>query len=155
MVVFCSPWLQKHAYADSTMSSRVSDAWVIEACVIEGSPGRSEDQAAGGHACSRRDEHVLDVVDLVVGSTAHLAHTLGDAVHAVDIGLAEQPAVGVDRQLPTERQPIHGGEVLGFTTPAETEFLELREHERREMVVDEGGLDVLRLEARVTPQPVG
>ena len=45
------------------------------------------------------DQYVLDVVDLVVRGAAHLPNALGDAVHAVDVGLAEQPAVGVDRQL--------------------------------------------------------
>src|SRR5271168_1426543 len=49
------------------------------------SVGRRQNQAAGGHPGAGRDQHVLDVVDLVVGSSANLAHALGDAVHAVDV----------------------------------------------------------------------
>jgi hypothetical protein len=46
---------------------------------------------------------VLDVVHLVVRGAAYLANALGDAVHAVNVSLAEQAAVGVDRQFPAER----------------------------------------------------
>src|SRR5690349_15081540 len=86
IVAFCRPCLPKHTYADSTMSSRVS---VAVACVMVPLGSRRENQPAGGHAGSRRDQDVLDVVDLVVGGPAHLPHALGDAVHAVDVGLAE------------------------------------------------------------------
>src|SRR5271156_6033181 len=118
------------------------------------SPGGRENQPTGRYPGAGRDQDVLDVVDLVVGGSTHLPHTLGDAVHTVDVSLAEQPPVGVDRERSTERQPLDGGEVFSFAAPAESEFLELCEHKRREMVVDEGGLDVLWLEARIAPQPV-
>src|SRR6185437_2635082 len=47
------------------------------------------------------------------------------------------------------------GEVLGLTPSAESELLELGEHERREMVVDERGLNVVGLESRVAPELFG
>ena len=61
-----------------------------------------QDEAAGRTPGARGDEHVLDVVDLVARRPADLAHRLGDAVHAVDVGLAEQTAAGVDGQAPAE-----------------------------------------------------
>src|SRR5580704_7900782 len=42
------------------------------------------------------DQHVLDVVHLVRGGAPHLAHGFQDVVHAVDVALTEQAAVGVD-----------------------------------------------------------
>jgi len=95
------------------------------------------------HAGAGGDQHVFDVVDLVVRCSTDLAHTLGDAVHPVDVRLAQQPAIGVDGEFPTQREPFDGGEVFGLAAPAESEFLELGEDEWREMVVDEGGLNVL------------
>src|SRR5215470_12651890 len=59
---------------------------------------RGQDQAAGGDARPRGDDDVLDAGDLVHGAAAHLAHRLGDPVHAVDVGLAELAAVRVDRE---------------------------------------------------------
>ena len=46
-------------------------------------------------------------------------------------------------QLAAERQPLDGGEVLGLAPAAEPELLELHEHERGEVVVEERGRDVL------------
>jgi hypothetical protein len=85
---------------------------------------------------------VLHAGDLIARRAADLAHGFGDAVHAVDVGLAEQSAARVDRQAATEREVLHGGEVLRLAAPAEAELLELDQHERREVVVEEGGLDV-------------
>ena len=62
----------------------------------------AQDEPAGGHAGAGGDEHVLDVVDLVDRRAPHLAHALGDAVHAVDVGLAQLAAVGVDGQAAAE-----------------------------------------------------
>src|ERR1700744_1730366 len=94
IVAFCSPRLPKKAYPALMMRSRVSAAvaWVMWSA-------RGENQPAGRHPGARGDEHMLDVVDLVVRRAANLAHPFGDAVHAVDVCLAEQSAVGVDRQL--------------------------------------------------------
>src|SRR5271163_4307846 len=107
IVVFCRPTLRKHAKAAEMMAPRVS---VAVACVMcrPGSPcvcalmssvGR-EDESAGRNPGAGRDKNVFDVVDLVVRRAADLAHPLGDAVHAVDVRLAQQSAVGVDRQAP-------------------------------------------------------
>ena len=48
---------------------------------------------------------MLDVVDLVDARAADLTHRLGDAVHAVDVRLAELAAVRVQRQLTAELDP--------------------------------------------------
>src|SRR3954469_10350096 len=92
------------------------------------------------------DEHVLGAADLVDRRAAHLAHALGDAVHAVQVGLAQLTAMGVDRQPAAELDAAVGEEVLRLTTPAEAELLELGEHERREGGVEHGGLHVVRAE---------
>ena len=86
--------------------------------------------------------------DLVHRRAAHLAHALGDAVHPVDVRLAELTAVGVDRQAAAELDVAVLDEVLRLAAPAEPELLELRERERREVVVDDRGLDVGRRRAR-------
>ena len=56
-----------------------------------------EEKAGRGDPGAGGDEDVLDRRDLVVGRAADLAHTLGDAVHAVKVGLPELTAVGVER----------------------------------------------------------
>ena len=45
-------------------------------------------------AAAGRHQHVLGAVDLVGRGAAHLADALEDVVHAVDVRLAQQPAVG-------------------------------------------------------------
>ncbi|BCI86398.1 hypothetical protein NIIDMKKI_16040 [Mycobacterium kansasii] len=66
MVAFCSPCSRKQTYAAPMMSSRVSPAWITaEARVVTRSPGLRENQAAGGHPGSRRDQDMFDAVDLV------------------------------------------------------------------------------------------
>ena len=63
---------------------------------VMGSPSglAAEDEAAAAGA----DEHVLGTGDLVVRGSAHLADPFDDVVHAVDVALAEQAAVGVGGQ---------------------------------------------------------
>src|SRR5215217_305684 len=91
-----------------------------------------QDAPAGGHTGTCGHEDVLDVRDLVVRSTADLAHALGDAVHAVQVGLAELPAVGVDRQPTADLDVAARHEVLGLAALAEAELLELLQDERGE-----------------------
>ena len=98
---------------------------------------------------------MFNVVDLVVRGATHLADTLGDAVHAVDVGLTEQSAVRVDRQFPAEREPFDRREVLRLAAPTEAELLQLGEDERCEVVVEERGLDIGRFETRVAPELFG
>ncbi len=114
-----------------------------------------EDQSGGRHARSSGDQHMLDAVDLVDRGTPQLAHALGDAVHAVDVGLAELPAVGVDRQPPADLDGAAGNEVLGLALTAETELLELDQRVRGEVVIEDGGLDVGRETARSAPRADG
>src|SRR6185312_15677335 len=46
--------------------------------------GRAEHQSRRRDAGAGRDQHVVDVRDLVDGCSPGLAHRFGDAVHAVD-----------------------------------------------------------------------
>src|SRR6185437_4233275 len=131
IVVFRNPCVRKQAKAAEMSTARVSTA---VACVI-GPPSLAysvigrEDQTACRNAGARGHEHVLDVVHLIVRRAAHLTDTFGDSVHAVDVGLAEQSAVGVDRHAAPERQLVDRHEVLGFAATAEPQFLELSEDE--------------------------
>src|SRR5207244_13460514 len=115
----------------------------------------SQDQPARGHACARGDQHVLGRVDLVDGGAPHLAHALGDAVHAVDVGLAQLASVRVDREAAPELDRAVAQEVLGLASAAEAELLELAEHERGEVVVDDGDVDVVRTEPGGVPELPG
>src|SRR6266481_4020903 len=54
-----------------------------------------QDEAAGGDAGAGGDQDRAVAGHLVDGGAADLADRLGDAVHAVDVGLAELPAVRV------------------------------------------------------------
>ena len=95
---------------------------------------------------------MVHIGDLVDRRPSDLAHALGDAVHAVDVGLAELAAVGVDRQ-PAAASVVAGThEVLGLAARAETELLELLQHEGREVVVDHRGLDVGGRQAALLPE---
>ena len=58
----------------------------------------AQDQPTGRHAGADGDQHVVHLGHLVDRGAPHLAHALGDAVHPVQVGLAQLPAVGVDRQ---------------------------------------------------------
>src|SRR5215217_343889 len=98
---------------------------------------------------------MLDIIDLVVRGAAHLTNSLGYSVHPVDVCLAEQAAIGVDRQLSTERESLNRREVLGLAAPAETELFQLCEYERGEVVVQEGRLDVRGLDTRIAPELFG
>src|SRR4051794_20579055 len=92
---------------------------------------RGQDESAGGYAGAGGDEHVLDVGNLVDRRTAQLPDRLRDAVHAVQVGLAELAAVGVERQPPAELDRAVGDEVLRLAALAEAELLELLQDERR------------------------
>ena len=61
--------------------------------------------------------HPARIAVLVHRRAAHLAHAFGDAVHAVDVGLAELAAVGVDRQPAAELDRAVAHEVLGLAPP--------------------------------------
>src|SRR3954453_21253187 len=101
-----------------------------------------EDQPARGYAGAGGDEDMLDVVDLVARRAPDLADGFGDAVHPVDVRLAEQSAARVDRQLASERQAFDRCPLLRLAPGAEAQLLQLHEHERREVVVQERGGDV-------------
>ena len=64
--------------------------------VRRGSLGLSQNEAAGRDAGAGGDQDVLDVHDLVHRRAAHTWRTpLGDAVHAVQAGLAELAAAAL------------------------------------------------------------
>src|SRR4051794_14629480 len=94
------------------------------------SGGEDQTAATGGH------QHVLGAVDLVRCSAAHLAHALEDVVHPVDVRLAEEPTVGIHRELAADLDVAAGDEIGGLARAAEPERLELDEHDRREVLVD-------------------
>ena len=83
--------------------------WVDSTCPVDRTPpSGAEDQPAGRDAGAGGDQHVRDVGELVDRRAAQLADRLGDAVHAVDVGLAELAAVGVERaagRRPRSRRP--------------------------------------------------
>src|SRR5271155_878552 len=83
----------------------------------------AQDQARGRHTGAGGDQHVLDVGHRVHGRAPQLADSLGDAVHTVDVGLAELPAMGVDRQPTTHLDGTVGDEVLGFAFATEPQLL--------------------------------
>ena len=95
---------------------------------------------------------MLDVVDLVHRGPAQLPHTFGDAVHTVDVGLAELAAVGVDRQPAADLDRSVFDVVLGLTLTAETQLLQLNQGERREVVIEDRSLNIGRLEPGLRPQ---
>src|SRR3954469_13761107 len=76
---------------------------------------QAEHQGTGRDARAAGDQHVLGAGDLVDRRPADLPHAFGDAVHAVQVGLAELPAVGVDRQPAADLDPAVGNEVLRLT----------------------------------------
>src|ERR1019366_2967757 len=112
-------------------------------------------QRAGRDRGASRDEGMVDPIDLVDRCPPHLADRFGDAVHAVDVGLAELAAVGVDWQPAADLDVAVGDEVLGLAPGAEAELLQLRQDQRGEVVVDHRGLDILRAEPRGVPPPAG
>ena len=83
------------------------------AASLRSAAAQHEGAAAGG------DEHVGDVGHLVGGGAAHLAHRFDDVVDPVDVGLAEQAAVGVDRERAVELDVAVGDEVLRLAAAAE------------------------------------
>jgi hypothetical protein len=79
---------------------------------------------------------------LVHRGAADLAHAFGDPVDAVQVGLAQLSTVRVDGKPPADLDGAAANELLGLPAGAESKFFQLREHERREMVVKHGGLHV-------------
>src|SRR5207248_10945487 len=85
----------------------------------------AEDEAAGGDAGAGGDQHRAVPGYLVDRGAADLADRLGDAVHAVDVGLAKLAAVRVQRQRPAQFYGPVGDEVPGLPARAETKLLQL------------------------------
>src|SRR5438045_6005953 len=112
----------------------------------------TQDEPTRRHARSTSYEHVRDVRDLVHGGAAHLAHSLRDAVHAVQVRLAELTAMCIGGKAPLHLEVAIADEILRLTTSAETELFELRQHERREVVVDDGDRDVVGTQSRAFPE---
>src|SRR5580692_5451239 len=100
------------------------------------------DFAQDGSGHTRGDQHVAHVLDLVHRRTADLAYAFGHAVHAVDVRLAEQAAVCIDGQTAVDGDCAALDEILGLAATTETKAFDLREHERREGIVEHRRLDV-------------
>src|SRR5262249_22635212 len=116
---------------------------------------RAEDQAAGRHPGARGDQHRAVAAHLVDRGAADLADGLGDAVHAVDVRLAQLAAMRVEGQGPIQLDGPAGDEVPGLAAGAETQLLQLQQNIRREVVVENGGPHVLRADPRLPPQLPG
>ena len=63
-----------------------------------------QDQSGCGNTGSGGDDDALGIRHLVHGGSAQLADCFGDPVHAVDVGLTELAAVGVEREPTTHFQ---------------------------------------------------
>ena len=97
---------------------------------VEASAVAGQDRRAGGHRSGCGYQHVVYVGGLVGGGAPHQAHPFRDPVQAVDVGLADLAAVGVDRQASAQLDVAVLDEVPGLATLAEAELLELRQHQR-------------------------
>src|SRR6266508_2725094 len=84
-----------------------------------------ENQPAGGNAGSGRDQYVCRSGHLIHRAAPDLACGLGDAVHSVQVRLAQLAAVGVDRKAPTHLDGAVGDELARLAASAETELLQL------------------------------
>src|SRR5207302_7818165 len=111
-----------------------------------------QDQAAGGDAGARGDQDRAVAGNLIDRGAADLADRLGDAVHAVDVGLAELAAVRVDGQAAAQLDRAARDEVPGLAATTEAELLQLDEHIRGEVVVQHGGAHVGRADPGLPPQ---
>ena len=114
-----------------------------------------KDEGAGGDAGAGGDQDRAVAGDLVDRGAADLADRLGDAVHAVDVGLAELAAVRVERQPAAQLDGAVGDEVPGLAARAEAELLQLHQHVRGEVVVEHGGPHVGRADPGLPPQLPG
>src|SRR3954464_4270695 len=102
----------------------------------------AEHQRACGHAGAAGHENVLGIVDLVDRGAPHRPGAFGDAVHSMQICLAELAAVRVDGQPAAELDRAVGDEVLRLARIAEAELLQLRQDERCEVVVEHCRSDI-------------
>src|SRR4029077_85274 len=91
-----------------------------------------QDEAARGNASTGGGQDRAGAGALVDRGAADLADRLGDAVHAVNVGLAELAAVRVERQATAHFDGAVGDEVPGLPGAAEAELLEAHEHRRGE-----------------------
>src|SRR5580704_17402702 len=78
----------------------------------------AENQAAHSGA----DQDMLRVLNRVDSGAAQLAHRFVDVVDAVNIGFAQQAAVGVDGQLAADLDVALGDKIPGLAAAAKTEL---------------------------------
>src|SRR6185437_5379674 len=121
------------AITDTQSRSRSASAGITSrSCSAPPDYGSAQNQARRRHTGAGGDEHVLDVGHRVHRGSPQLPYTFCDAVHAVDVGLAELTAVGVDGQPPAHLDGPIGDVVLGFTLAAEPQLLQLNQREGSE-----------------------
>src|SRR5256885_12760077 len=80
---------------------------------------RAQNERARRNARAGGDEHVLDAVDLVHRRAPHLAHSFGDAVHAVDVRRAELAPVRVARAGAAQLDAAIPDVLLGLAPPVQ------------------------------------
>src|SRR5205807_87037 len=105
--------------------------------------GPAQEERARRHALAARDETGRRTFHLACGGAAQLAHSLGDEVEAVDVGLGHAAARGVHRQRTVGPLDVpFVGERASLASFAEPVALERQRHERAEGVVELGHVDV-------------
>src|SRR5262249_44568131 len=121
-----------------TSISRTSGALLISLTSVpqDRAAHRDRGRAAG-------DQGELRAFDLVDRLAAELLDRLADVRHADHIGFGEMPAVRIDgdRAAGADRAALDEG--AAFAPVTEAVVLELHDHQRREMVVEQGDVDVL------------
>lgn len=103
----------------------------------------SQYQATGRNPATRRNQDVLESDNLIDRAATHLTDRFGDAVHAVDIGLTNLPAVGIDREAAADFNVAVPYKILCFATIAKAAGFKRGKYGRSEVVVDDGGVHVL------------
>src|ERR1035438_8601477 len=89
-----------------------------------------------GSATARGDQHLLCPLHLIAGSASELANCLQNVVHPMDVGLAEQPTMGVDRDRAQKIDVSLGNEVPAFAWPTEPVGLQLVEDDGAAVLID-------------------
>ena len=116
-------------------------------------PHPEQHGAARRVAGARHGQAQLDARHLAGRLAADLAHRLDDVAEAVDVGLAEVAAAGVDRQPAVGPLEVAvGDEVVELLRLAEAHLGDGHQHRAGEVLVELGDVDVGGLHAGPLPQ---
>src|ERR1700733_1873959 len=124
-------------------SGRLLDDTTVTPSAASSARGCSDTTSEDQSAAPGGTQHVLGSNNLIGRRSTQLTDTLEDVVHAVNVTLAQEPTIGVDRQLCTELDVPLSDEVLCLAGPAEAIGLKLVEDNRTEILVDHRHVDVV------------